>query len=75
MPERHIENRASSGHLDVRSDDRLATTDRGPHRFAKHRVDASTRPMAKTNFVVTPGAGAEDRRLSWSRLSASWPRL
>jgi hypothetical protein len=26
--------------------------------------------MAKTNFVVTPGAGAKDRRVSRSRLSA-----
>src|SRR3984893_11915253 len=33
------------------------------------------RPMAKTNFVVTPGAGAKDRRVSRSRLSASRPRL
>jgi len=31
-----------SGHLDVRSDYRLAAADCRPHRFSEHRVDART---------------------------------
>src|ERR1700751_5361603 len=42
VPERHIEQSARSSHLDIRSDHRLPTTDRRPHRFAELRVDAGT---------------------------------
>ena len=42
MPERHVEQSARRGHLDVRSDHRLPSADRGSHRFPKHRVDAGT---------------------------------
>ena len=42
MPEWHVEQSARSGHLDIRSDDRLPAADRGAHRFPEHRVDAGT---------------------------------
>jgi hypothetical protein len=41
VAERHIEARASCVDPHVRRDHRLAATDRGPHRLAQHRVDAS----------------------------------
>jgi len=42
VPERHVESSARSSHLHIRSDHRLPTTDRRPHRFSEHRVDAGT---------------------------------
>jgi hypothetical protein len=42
VAEGHVEQSTRRGHLDVRSDDRLAATDRRPHGFPEHGVDAST---------------------------------
>src|SRR5260370_33645023 len=42
VPERHVEEGARSGPLHIRSDHRLPTTDRRPHRFAERRMHART---------------------------------
>ena len=39
MPERHIEDNARRSHVDIRSDNRLAASDRDPQRSAEHRVE------------------------------------
>src|SRR5215471_20799323 len=57
VPEWHVEESARSRHFDIRSDDRLPTADRGPHRFSEHRVDAGT---AMLHFA----ANADDSTLA-----------
>jgi hypothetical protein len=64
VPEWHVEQSARSGHLDIRSDDRLSAADRRPHGFAEHRVNART---AMLHFASNP----DDRTLpllQWVRL-------
>src|SRR5215469_753648 len=71
VPERYIENSARSRNLDIRSDHRLPATDRRPHRFAEHRVDAGTAMLhfaSDTNdsaFAIRDGGSVEQLHQLW----------